>query len=71
LLDGLEIFNEDEEIATDHFLADRAASAHLSKALAPDGHLLTAMGRDDRPSVDICGNLGDWEAPPTPLGNAR
>jgi hypothetical protein len=39
LLDGLEIFDEDEEIATDDFLADRAAPDHLPKALAPDGHL--------------------------------
>ena len=43
LLDGLEIFDEDEEIATDDFLADRTAPDHLAKALAPDGHLPTAM----------------------------
>ena len=47
MLDGLEIFDEDEEIATDDFLADRAAPDHLPKAPAPDGHLPTAMGQDD------------------------
>ena len=71
MLDGLEIFDEDEEIATDDFLADRAAPDHLPKALAPDGHLPIAMGRDDGPSVDVCGNLGHGEVPATSLGNAR
>ena len=71
LLDGLEIFNEDEEITAHHFLADRAAPAHLCEALAPDGHLPTAMGRDDGPSVNIGGNLGDGELSPTPLGKTR
>jgi hypothetical protein len=65
----LEIFDEDEEIATDDFLADRAAAAHLPKALTPDGHLPTAMGRDGGPAVDVRGNLGHREVPTTPLGN--
>jgi len=71
LLDGLEIFDEDEEIATDDFLADRAAPGHLPKALAPDGHLSTAMGRDDGSAVDVRGNLGHGEVPATPLRNPR
>ena len=71
LLDGLEVFNEDEQIPADHFLADRAAPAYLPKALAPDGHLPTAMGRDDGPPVNKGSNLGNWEVPCTPLGNTR
>jgi len=71
LLDGLEIFDENEEIATDDFLADRAAPTHLPKALAPDGHLPTAMGRDHGSPVDVGGNLGYGEVPATPLGNPR
>ena len=71
LLDGLEIFNEDEEIAADHFLADRTAPDHLSKALTPYRHLPTAMGRNDAPPVNKGGNLRGGEVPPTPLGNAR
>jgi hypothetical protein len=67
----LEVFDEDEEIPTDHFLTDRATSNHLPKALAPDRHFPTAMGRDNGPSVDIGRNLYNWEAPATPLGNAR
>jgi hypothetical protein len=67
----LEIFDEDEEIATDDFLADRAAPDHLPKALAPNGHLPTAMGRDHGLSVDERGNLGHGEVPATSLGNAR
>jgi hypothetical protein len=68
LLDGLEIFDEDEEIATDDFLADRTAPDHLAKALAPDGHLPTAMGRDDGSPIDVRGNLGHGEVPATPMG---
>ena len=71
MLDGLEIFDEDEESATDDFLADRAAPDHLPKALAPDGHLPTAMGRDRGPFVDERGNLGHGEVPTTSLGHAR
>jgi hypothetical protein len=71
LLDGLEIFDEDKQIATDDFLADRATPTHLSKALAPDGHLPTAMGRDGGPAVDVRGNFGNGEVPATPLGNTR
>jgi hypothetical protein len=67
----LEIFDEDKEIATDDFLADRATPGHLPKALAPDGHLPTAMGRDDGPAVDARSNFGNGEAPATPLGNTR
>ena len=63
LLDGLEVFNEDEEIPADHFLADRAAPAHLPKALAPDGHLPATMGRDNGPPIDRRGDLGNGEAP--------
>ena len=50
MLDGLESGDEDEDLAADHFLAERAAPAHLPKALAPDGNLPTAMGWDDSPS---------------------
>ena len=71
LLNGLEIFDEDEEITTDDFLANRAAPGHFPKALAPDGHLPTAMGRDDGSPVDVGGNLGYGEVPATPLGNPR
>jgi hypothetical protein len=71
LLDGLEIFNEDEEIAADHFLADRAAPAHLPKALAPNRHLPTAMGRDNGPAVNVRGNLSHGEVPATPVGYTR
>ena len=71
MLDGLEIFDEDEEIATDDFLADRATPAHLSKALAPDGHLPTAMGRDGRPSIDSGSDLGGGEKSVMPLPNTR
>jgi hypothetical protein len=71
VLDGLEIFDKDEEITTDDFLADRAAPDHLPKALAPDGHLPTAMSRDDGSPVDVCSNLGHGEVPATPLGNTR
>ncbi len=45
----------------------RTAPDHLPKALAPDGHLPTTMGRHDGPTVDIGGNLGSWETPATPL----
>src|SRR5262245_28135328 len=69
LLDGLEIFDEDEEITTDDFLADRAAPGHFSKALAPDGHLPTTMGRDNGAAVDVCGNLGNGEGPAPSLRN--
>jgi hypothetical protein len=71
LLDRLQVFDEDKEIAADHFFTNRAAPNHFPKALAPDGHLPTAMGRHDRPPINEGGNLGDWETPPTPLGNAR
>ena len=70
-LDALEVFDEDEEIPTDHFLADRAAATHLPKALAPDGHLSTTMGREDGPAIDKRGNLSDGEMSPMLLGNAR
>ena len=69
LLNGLEVFDEDEEIPANHFFTDRAAPAHLPKTLAPDGHLPTAMGRDDGPSINEGGNFGDEEAPPLPLGD--
>jgi hypothetical protein len=71
LLDGLEIFDEDEEIATDDFLANRAAPSHFPKALAPDGHLPTAMGRDNGAAVDVRGNLDNGEVSATPLRNMR
>src|SRR5262245_35735525 len=71
LLDGLEVFDEDDETATEHFLADRAAPDHSPKARAPDGHLPAAMGWDDGASVDVCGNLGHGEVPATPLGHTR
>jgi hypothetical protein len=61
LLDRLQVFNADEEIAADHLLADRAAPAHLSEVLAPDGHLPTAMGRDDGPPVNHGSHLGRGE----------
>ena len=62
-------------------LTEFVASHGLSKALAPDGHLPTAMRRHDGSAIDIGGNLGDgkglrpaptqWrQAPATPLGNA-
>ena len=35
LLDGLEVFDENEEIPADHFLADRAATDHLSNKSIP------------------------------------
>ena len=71
LLDGLEVFDEDEEITADHFLTDRATPTHLPKALAPDGHLPTAMGRDDGPPVNKGRNFGYREVPGTPLGYTR
>src|SRR5262245_56305464 len=71
LLDGLEVFDEDEEIPANHFFTDRATTTHLPKTLAPDGHLPIAMGREDGPSINNGGNFGDREAPSTPLGNAR
>jgi len=40
LLERLEVFDEDEEIPADHFLANRAAPGHLPKALAPVGGVL-------------------------------
>jgi len=67
----LEIFDEDEEIATDDFLADRAAPGHFPKALAPDRHLSTAMGRHNGTAVDVRGNLGNGEVSATPLRNTR
>ncbi len=71
LLHGLEVFDEDKEIAADHLLTDRATPGYLPKALAPDRHLPTAMGRDDGPPVNKGRNLGNGKVPCTPLGNTR
>ncbi len=71
LLDGLEVFDEDEEVAADHLLTDRAAPAHLAKALTPDRHLPTAMGRDDGPPVNKGSDFSHGEVPATPLGQTR
>jgi len=71
LLNGLEVFDEDKEIAADHLLTDRATSGHLPKALAPDRHLPTTMSRDDGPPVNKGRNLGNGKVPCTPLGNTR
>jgi hypothetical protein len=67
----LEVFDEDEKIPTDHLLADRATPTHLTKALAPDGHLPTAMSRDDGPSVNKGRDLSYGEVPATALRQMR
>ena len=51
-------------------LTEFVASHGLSKALAPDGHLPTAMRRHDGAAINIGRNLGDRKAPTAPLGNA-
>ena len=53
LLDGLEIFDEDEEIATDDFLADRAAPT-ISPKRSPQMGIsrLPWAGTTVRPSMD-------------------
>jgi hypothetical protein len=71
LLDGLEIVNKQTEHVVDHGLAGGAAPAPLAKTHAPDGHLPTAMGRDDSPSIDHGGELSDEEQAIMPLRNAR
>ena len=38
-----------------------APPGHLAKARAPDRHLPTAVGRDDRSSIDRGGDFGDGE----------
>jgi len=71
LLNGLEVFDEEPEMALDNGLAECVAPHDLPKALAPDRHLPTAMREHTAPAVDIRHDLGDREVSPTPLGNAR
>ena len=58
-------------VPADLLLADRATPTHLAKALAPDGHLPTAMGRDDGPPVNKGRDLSYGEVPTTALRQTR
>jgi hypothetical protein len=58
-------------MTADHRLTEFVVSHDLPEALTPDRHLPPAMCRHDRPAIDKGGNVGNGEAPPTPLGNAR
>ena len=70
LLNGLEVFDEEPEMALDNGLAECVAPHDLPKALAPDWHLPTAMRRHAAPAIDIRHDLGNREVAATPLGNA-
>jgi len=71
LLDGLEVFHEELEMAAGHGLAERAAPHHLLKAFTPDRHVPSAMRWHPNPAVDRGADFGNGEVSPTPLGNAR
>jgi hypothetical protein len=71
LLNGLEVFEEQLNMAAGDGLAKRAAPHHLLKAFPPDWHIPPAMRRHPDPAIDIGANFGDGEVSPTPLGNAR
>jgi len=71
LLDGLEVVDEHTEHVVDRGLAGRATPSHLSKTRAPDGHLSTPMGQDDRSTIDNGGDLGDGENSVMSLRNPR
>jgi hypothetical protein len=71
LLNGLEVFDEELEMALDNSFAECVAPHDFPKALAPDRHLPTAMRWHAAPAVDIRHDLGNGEVPATPLGNAR
>jgi hypothetical protein len=66
----LEVGDKQLEMALDNGLAECVAPHDLPKALAPNRHLPTAMGRDPDLTVDKGGDLRDGEVPPTPLRNA-
>jgi hypothetical protein len=71
LLNGSKVVDEYAEYIVDYGLAGRAASAHSSEIRPPDGHLPTAMRRDNGPSIDLGGDLVDGETPAMPLHNLR
>jgi hypothetical protein len=61
MLEGLEVVDTYAEHCLDHRLAGSATPGHLAKARAPDRHLPTAVGWDDRSSIDRGGDVGDGE----------
>jgi hypothetical protein len=54
----------------DDGLAEQVMPHDLSKTLAPNRHVPTAMRRYPDPTVDKGCDLHDGEVPPTPLRNA-
>jgi hypothetical protein len=71
LLDGLEVFHEELDMAAGDGFAERPAPHHLLQTFTPDRHVPPAMRRHPDPAVDIGTNFGDGEVSPTPLGKAR
>jgi len=61
LLNGLEVVDEHTEHVVDRGLAGRATPGHFSKTRAPDGHLSTPIGHDDRSAIDNGSDLSDGE----------